>query len=89
MKKVQAGDVIALLMDIADIETPFFGGIGNVYSVSSVDIDPTMPSGYSVTIFGTNGFKVIVDRSVVVHYEDWKAIHNAVIGKINTRSLML
>lgn len=79
MKSIEKDSIIVLLMDIESPTTPFFGKVGDSYRVlEDVRIDPNMPSGYAVKI-GRYGNDILVDRSAVVHYDDWKNIHNAVI----------
>lgn len=79
MKRVETGNIVALLMDIDSPETPFFAKTGSLFKVSEVTIDPNMPSGYAVKLPTLSG-GVLVDRSAVVHHDDWKNIHNAVIN---------
>lgn len=80
MEKINTGDVVVLLMNIKSPETPFFANVGSHFKVQEITIDPFMPSGYSVKIkaFGNS---ILVDRSAVVHVDDWNNIHNAVINK--------
>lgn len=78
MKKIEAGELVVLLMDIESPETPFFAKTGSTYKAKEVLIDPNMPSGYAVKLEGySNG--VLVDKSAVVHRDDWKNITNAVL----------
>jgi hypothetical protein len=78
MRKVEAGVVAVLLMDIRSYEAPFIGKIGHKYSVVDVTFDPSMPSGYSVEL-STYGGNIFVDKSAVVHIDDWNAISSRII----------
>ncbi|MER2007428.1 MAG: hypothetical protein ABS939_08240 [Psychrobacillus sp.] len=79
MNNIEKDSIVVLLMDIESPTTPFFATVGNSYRVlEDVSIDPSMPSGYAVKI-GRYDNAILVDRSAVVHYDDWKNIHNAVI----------
>lgn len=78
MKKINIGDITALLMDIESPETPFFGKVGDLYKVTDIMLDPYMPSGYAVKLV-TYGGTILIDRSAVVHIDDWKNIYNASI----------
>lgn len=78
MKKINIGDTVVLLMDINEYEAPFFAKVGHSFTALDVTIDPYMPSGYAVAIEGF-GPRVNIDKSAVVHLDDWKNIHNAVL----------
>lgn len=80
MRKITIGETVVLLMDIKSYDTPFLANIGDVFTVVDTEVDPHMPSGYNVKLQGY-GSVVAIDRSVVIHYEDWKKIHNAVIDR--------
>jgi hypothetical protein len=81
MKKINAGDTVVLLMDVNDHSAPFYARVGHRFTAMDVCIDPKMPSGYAVVIqgYGPVGH---VDRQAVVHYDDWKNIHNSVIDSL-------
>ena len=87
MKNINTGDTVVLLMDIEDSETPFFSKVGSKFTAKDISVDPYMPSGYGVTLQGY-GSAIIVDKSAVVHHEDWKNIYNSVL-KINLIEGML
>jgi hypothetical protein len=80
MKRVEANELVVLLMDIESPETPFFSETGSIHKAMEVSIDPNMPSGYAVKI-ATYGGLVLVDRSAVIHHDDYKRLHNAVIKR--------
>lgn len=81
MKKIIAGEPVALLMDVKSPETPFFANVGDRYIVVDTEVDPMMPSGYNVKLQNYGGY-ILIDRSSVVHLDDWKSIYNGVLNRV-------
>lgn len=78
MKSITVGEPIALLMDIRSPETPFFANVGDRYIVADEGVDPMMPSGHMVLLKNYGG-AIKVDKSMVIHLDDWKNIYNSVL----------